>query len=212
MMDIRWIFFDIGSTLVDETQAYDRRARKMLENTEITFRGFDSKRIEFAKQGFDGDTEAIKYFGLRKTPWPSEDEVVYDDARETLETLKNRGYRLGIIANQPAGTAQRLQERGLSEFFDTVIASAEAGVAKPDSRIFEMALNAAECAPSNAVMVGDRLDNDILPAKKLGMKTVWIRKGMSRHQDISLGKGIADRTICALAELNEIFTEAPFMI
>ncbi|MGM9631786.1 MAG: HAD family hydrolase [Eubacteriales bacterium] len=204
-MDIKWIFFDIGSTLVDETKAYDRRAREMIEGTDITFSAFDSKRVELARQGFDGNSEAIKYFGLNKTPWHSEDETPFDDSLETLEILKRRGYNLGIIANQDMGTAKRLDAWGLSEYFDVVVASAEFGIAKPDKLIFEKAFELAECRPHNSVMVGDRLDNDIAPAKSLGMKTVWIRKGLSIYQNIELGKNIADWVIDNLSDLKEIF-------
>ena len=94
-MDAIWIFFDVGSTLVDETEAYNHRAREMIENADIAFSVFDDKRIELAKQGYDGNSEAIKYFGLKKTPWPLEDEIPFEDALDTLESLKKRGYKLG---------------------------------------------------------------------------------------------------------------------
>lgn len=84
-MDIRWLFFDVGSTLVDETAAYHHRAIDMIEGTNISFSAFDSKRIDLAKQGFDGNSEAIKHFGLKKPPWHSEDETPFADASETLE-------------------------------------------------------------------------------------------------------------------------------
>ena len=77
-MNIKWIFFDVGSTLVDETKAYDHRIWDMIENTDITFSSFDAKRIELAKKGFDGNSEAIKYYGLNKTPWHSEDEIPFE--------------------------------------------------------------------------------------------------------------------------------------
>ena len=202
-MEIRWIFFDVGSTLVDETAAYDRR--EMIEGTGIPFPVFDNKRIELAKQGFDGNSEAIRYFGLKKTPWHSEDEVPFSDAYETLEGLKARGYNLGILANQNTGTAQRLDAWGLLKYFAVIAASAELGVAKPDKAIFEKALAFAGCRPQNAVMVGDRLDNDIHPAKSLGMKTVWIRKGLAAYQSADLGKHAADWIIDTLSDLKEIF-------
>lgn len=204
-MDVKWIFFDVGSTLVDETKAYDRRAREMIEETDITFSDFDSKRIELAKLGFDGNSKAIEYFGLKKTPWHSEDENPFDDASETLETLKERGYSLGIIANQVIGTTQRLEAYGLLKYFDVIASSAELGVAKPDKLIFEKAFELANTEPHNSVMVGDRLDNDIRPAKALGMKTVWIRKGLSIYQDKDLGDNIADWIIDNLSDLKEIF-------
>lgn len=205
LLEIRWIFFDVGSTLVDENQAYDHRVREMIAGTDITFSAFDCKRIELAKQGFDGNLEAIKYFGLKKTPWHSEDETPFSDASETLNTLKERGYHLGIIANQVAGTAQRLDAWGLLKYFDVVATSAELGAAKPDKLIFEKAFKLAGCQPQNAVMVGDRLDNDILPAKAFGMRTVWIRRGLSVYQPIDLGKNVADWVIDDLSNLKEIF-------
>ena len=204
-MSVTWIFFDVGSTLVDETEAYNHRAREMIENTDITFSVFDNKRIELAKQGFDGNSEAIKHFELKKTPWHSEDEIPFEDALGTLELLKERGYKLGIIANQSAGTAQRLENWGLLKYFDVVAASAELGVSKPNRLIFEKAIELAGCQLNNTVMVGDRLDNDIIPAKALGMKTVWIRKGLSIYQSVDLGKDIADWVIDNLSDMKVIF-------
>lgn len=204
-MKIKWIFFDVGSTLVDETEAYDHRVRDMIEGTNISFSDFNSKRIELAKQGFDGNSEAIKYFGLKKTPWHTEDEIPFDDAIETLYLLKRRGYNLGVIANQVEGTAQRLEMWGLLQCFDVLATSAELGIAKPDKMIFEKAFELAGCRPQNSVMVGDRLDNDIIPAKALGMRTVWIRKNLSIYQHIDLAKNNADWIIDNLSDLKEIF-------
>lgn len=204
-MKIKWIFFDVGSTLVDETEAYDHRVRDMIEGTNISFSDFNSKRIELAKQGFDGNSEAIKYFGLKKTPWHTEDEIPFDDAIETLYLLKRRGYNLGVIANQVEGTAQRLEIWGLLHCFDVLATSAELGIAKPDKLIFEKAFELAGCRPQNSVMVGDRLDNDIIPAKALGMRTVWIRKNLSIYQHIDLAKNNADWIIDNLSDLKEIF-------
>jgi FMN phosphatase YigB (HAD superfamily) len=54
-------------------------------------------------------------------------------------------------------------------------------------------------------MVGDRLDNDMVPAKAMGMKTVWIKNGLARYQDAELGDGVADYQIETLEELTAIF-------
>lgn len=205
LLDVKWIFFDVGSTLMDETEAYNHRVREMIAGTDITFSAFDSKRIELAKQGVDGNTEAINHFGLKKTPWHWEDEKPFEDAVETLKALVDRGYHLGIIANQVPGTAQRLDAWGLLKYFDVVAASAELGVAKPDPLIFKKALELAGCQPCVSVMVGDRLDNDIRPAKELGMRTGWIRKGLSKYQPVALGKNIADWIIDNLSDLKAIF-------
>ena len=200
----KWIFFDLGSTLIDETEAYDRRAREMIIGTGISFEEFDNKRIELAKKGFDGNSEAINYFRLKKTPWHSEVETLYPGTKEALIYLRNKGYPLGIIANQNPGTSERLAGWDLRDYFDVIAGSAELGVSKPDKQIFEKAFAMANCTAADSIMVGDRLDNDIIPAKSLGMTTVWVRKGLSRYQDPSLGIGIADYLIDDIADIRNI--------
>lgn len=83
---------------------------------------------------------------------------------------------------QSAGTLQRLTAYGLIRHIDLVFSSTEEGISKPDISFYERALKAANCSAQEAVMIGDRLDNDIFPAKKLGMKTVWIKQGFGGLQ------------------------------
>ena len=199
-----WLFFDVGTTLVDETEAYNHRIREVIEGTDITFEQFQEKRIFFAKQNLKGDLEAIKYFGLEKTPWHKEDEVPYPDAEDVLQYLRSHGYKIGVIANQSLGTADRLEKWGLLKYIDVVAASAELGVSKPDRAIFDKALEMAGCTAQEAVMIGDRLDNDIVPAKKLGMKTIWIRQGFAIYQNPQNTEEQPDYIVDSLAELKKI--------
>ncbi|MDE6762471.1 MAG: HAD family hydrolase [Oscillospiraceae bacterium] len=74
----------------------------------------------------------------------------------------------------------------------------------PDRRCFEYALAEVGCAPGEAVMIGDRLDNDISPAKSIGMKTVRIVQGLYSVQKAESGGLFADREINKLSELLEI--------
>ncbi len=200
----KWLFFDIGSTLVDEQKAYDHRIRDMIAGTELTFAEVHAKRVELAKQGMDGNAAVIAYYGLSKTPWHSEDETLYPDAKPILEVLANRGYRLGVLANQNPGLRARLAAWGIADYFAVIASSSELGLAKPGPAIFEKALEMAGCAPSEAVMVGDRLDNDILPAKRAGMHTVWLRTGLAAQQPRVLGAGYADHIVDSLLELEEL--------
>lgn len=204
MNAIRWIFFDIGSTLVDEEEAYNHRIRDMIRGTSITFEQFSEKRIQYAKAGYNGDQKAIEYFALNKTPWHSEDEVPFDDCEETLRTLCDKGYQLGIIANQKPGAKGRLDAWGLGRYFSVIASSAEMGISKPKKEIFTRALAMADCKPENAVMVGDRLDNDIRPAKELGMKTIQIRKGIAVYANPSCGAEVPDFTVDSLSEILNI--------
>ncbi len=202
---MRWLFFDVGSTLVDEQAAYDHRIRDMLQGTGLTFVQVAAKRLELAQVGLDGNAAVIAHYGLTKTPWHSEDERLYPDAPRVLRTLASRGYRLGIVANQNPGLPERLAAWGIGHSFSVIASSAELGLAKPDPAIFEKALEMAGCAPCDAVMIGDRLDNDILPAKQLGMETVRLRQGLAACQPRELGAGYADHTVDSLTDLLEIF-------
>lgn len=201
---IKWVFFDMGATLIDETQAWRHRTRDMLAGTGISFEQFHEKRIAFARQNLNGDAEAIRFFGLAKTPWPQEDEVPYPQAEAILAYLRDRGYGIGVIANQSPGSVERLRGWGLLSYIDVVAASAELGVAKPDRAIFDRALEMAHCTAQEAVMIGDRLDNDVAPAKRLGMAAIWIRQGLAVYQDPQWAEGRADAVVRHLMELKEI--------
>ena len=205
MQSVKWIFFDVGTTLVDETEAYNHRIRDAIEGTDITFEQFQEKRIFFAGQNLKGDLEAIKYFGLEKTPWHKEDEVPYPDAEDVLSFLRSHGYKIGVIANQSLGTEERLEKWGLLKYIDVVAASAELGVAKPDRAIYDKALEMAGCTANEAVMIGDRLDNDICPAKKLGMKAIWIRQGFAIYQNPHNAEYQPDYIVDSLTELKGVF-------
>lgn len=82
---------------------------------------------------------------------------MYVDTVNCLEELGKK-YRIGIIANQELGTAKRLEQYGILKYIDLVVASAEESVAKPDLRIFKIALERSGCKPRNAIMIGDRMD------------------------------------------------------
>ena len=201
---IKWIFFDLGSTLIDETAADTRRIMEMISGTDITEEAYREKRFEMIRKGLNGDLSTIDYFGLTKTPWHSEDEVPYSDVVSTLTELKQRGYKLGVIANQNYGTEQRLNNWNLLQFFDIIAASAELGMAKPDSAIFEWALKQADCSPQNAVMVGDRMDNDMAPANRLGIHTVRLKRGLGAYHEPQSDDEMPEYTISMLAELLDL--------
>ena len=112
---------------------------------------------------------------------------------------------MGIIANQPPGSAQRLARFGLRDCFDVICASAEEGVDKPDPALFRCALTRAGCAPADAVMIGDRTDNDVAPAKSLGMQTVLIRQGYGGYHIVHHEGEAPDATVDSLPELLDIF-------
>ena len=204
MKNIKWLFFDIGSTLIDESIAYRKRIETTVANTDISYDEFYRKMVEISKQNQDAYNSAVAVYGLNKVPWNSDDEIVYPEAEECLRELSKR-YKIGIIANQNPGSRERLEKMGLLKYIDIVIASAEEGVAKPDLRIFKAALSRAACKPEEAVMVGDRIDNDIIPANKIGMTTVWIRQGFGGYAELKTVEEQPDYIVNTLAEITELF-------
>lgn len=203
MKNVKWVFFDVGSTLVDESKVYEERIKTIAETAKVSYEYVYQTALEFYKQNKKGDLETIKLLNVKTPKWRFEDEVLYHEAEECLRKLSEK-YNIGIIANQELGTEKRLKDFGILQYIDLVIASAEEGVAKPDKRIFEVALHRANCKPQYAVMVGDRIDNDIIPAKALGMKTIWIKQGFGKYWNKSTEREQADYEVNNLSEILEI--------
>ncbi len=200
--NIKWLFFDMGSTLIDESTCYERRLRHIADYAGIKFEQIYEKAVSLYKNNQKGDLVLSEQYGT-KLPWPFESEFLYDDTISCLEKLHGK-YKIGIIANQNAGSEERLEKFGILKYIDLVIASAEEGVAKPDKRIFEIALTKAVCIPEQAIMIGDRIDNDIIPAKAIGMKTIWIKQGFGGLWTIQKEDEKADYCIANLTELCDL--------
>lgn len=101
---------------------------------------------------------------------------VIDGAFEILENLRKMGYRLALIANDDSiGARNIISANGLEDKFAAIIISEEIGIEKPDGRIFTTALDKLGVEPENAVMVGNRIDTDIVGANRLGMKSIQFK-------------------------------------
>ena len=196
----KWIFFDIGSTLVEESAVYENRIEEITQSNNIDKNEFVAKVIQRAQTDPRPIMSVAKDYGVKVPAWRHDLEVLYPDTKELLQRLSEK-YKIGIIANQDFGTEQRLTDFNVHQYINLVIASAEEGVAKPDLRIFQIALARAECKPEEAIMVGDRLDNDIIPANKIGMTTVWIKHGFGGYAELKEIEEHPDYTINNLNDL-----------
>ena len=90
-------------------------------------------------------------------------------AVETLRTLAARGLKIALVSNYDSRLHRVAAELGLAPFFDAVIVSSEVGWAKPSPRIYAAALDALGVAPGEALMVGDRLREDVAGARAAGL-------------------------------------------
>ena len=115
---IEWLFFDVGSTLVDESKANEHRVRDAIEGTDISYAQVYTQAVQLAKQGGAESLKSVlSSLGLPITPWHREDEVIYPDAAECLARIHGK-YKTGVIANQSLGTADRMDQYGLSQYLD----------------------------------------------------------------------------------------------
>jgi putative hydrolase of the HAD superfamily len=110
-------------------------------------------------------------------------------------------YRLGIIANQPSSVKDALRRDGVADYFEVWGVSDDVGLEKPDPALFTHALRAAGVDPSRSVMVGDRLDYDVRPAKAAGMRAVWVLRGEAPDDPTPEQLAEADGAVRGLDEL-----------
>ncbi|MEM2001741.1 MAG: HAD family hydrolase, partial [Candidatus Methanomethylicaceae archaeon] len=106
---------------------------------------------------------------------------VRPEAKKVIPQLAER-YELALAANQPPKALELLDEAGLLPFFRFKEVSETMGIAKPRPLFFRMILDTLGVRPEEAVMVGDRLDHDILPARLLGLYTIHVLLGPYRKQ------------------------------
>lgn len=177
----RWVCLDVGETLIDETRIFATWA-DVLGVPRFTFaavlggmlaRGGDYLDV-FTALGIDDwrkhDAQVQETFGGFRAG------DLYPDALSSIAALRERGYRLAVIANQPARRDAELRALGVVP--DVMAMSEALAVSKPDPAFFATALRLmGGPAPSEVAYVGDRIDNDVLPSAAAGMRSVWLRRG-----------------------------------
>ena len=202
-----FIFFDLGQTLINEwgfINYFDQRFFEILNGfgARINLRNYRTIRdnvIRNRKIAHGGIRELIievcklicqqGYENIIVKKLEPELEAarrnffcLFDDAEQTLSSLALQ-YDLGIIANQPMDILKILEYFKIEQFFKVILLSSEVKIRKPDLEIFHLAMNLAKRSPENCIMIGDRLDTDISPANKLGMKTIRTTDSLFKLQE-----------------------------
>ncbi len=207
----RWVCLDVGETLIDETRIWGTWA-DVLGVPRLTF----FAALGAVVLGQRDHREVLEWFGgpawrdrsseveTRYGGFQAED--LYPDALRTIEALRGAGYRVAVLANQPAVRHMQLEALGVRP--DLMAMSEELGVHKPDPAFFRRAFELmGDPDPADVAYVGDRIDNDLRPARAAGMRAVWIRRGPwgVLHEDRD---GSAHLTVRTLDELVERIGEA----
>jgi HAD superfamily hydrolase (TIGR01549 family) len=209
---IRSIVFDVGETLLDDTREYAAWAdwigvpRHTFSAVlgAVTAEGRNNaETFQYFVPGFDllAERRRREEAGAGEQ---IEDKDLYPDVRPALADLQARGLWVGIAGNQTARAAQLL--RALDLPVDAVATSGEWGVAKPEPEFFDRVVEFAPGERSEIAYVGDHRDNDVIPAHKAGLRTVFVRRGPWGHlwADDPVVNNTATWLIRSLAELPDL--------
>lgn len=230
---ISWIFFDVGGTIFDEEPVYRYQEDIVFElldkyGCEVTEKEFASAKraarryylpryVNHLIWIFTEELERYEQIcgeyekRLNKTSYKTFKSLVQPlpGMRDLLMDLSQR-YGLGIIGNQPAIVRRRLEDEELIDLFHVHAISSELSMRKPDLRFFQGALAMAQCSPDEAAMVGDRLDNDVYPARSLGLTTVRLKSGPHRHQPVLSPEFLPHYTVKSTHELAKLMMSEEF--
>lgn len=120
---------------------------------------------------FDAFFAALYAHFATAAPW-----VVYPDVKPALERWQRMGIPLGVLSNFDSRLYAVLQALDLAPFFTSITLSTQVGAAKPDPKIFAIALQQHHCSPADAWHIGDSLEEDYQAAKAVGMRGIWLRR------------------------------------
>lgn len=174
-MPLKAAFFDVGETLVEE----ERWWRVLAERSGLQPHVVWAALGVTIERGEEHDA-LWGHLGIdRPATWwddlPYDLGDLYPDAIACLEGVRALGLLVGIIGNQTAVLEQWAREAALPA--DVISSSASLGVRKPDPRFFQRVVGLAGCAPEEVAYVGDRVDNDVVPAAAAGLVAVHVRRG-----------------------------------
>ena len=224
--EIEWVFVDVGGPIVDDGRwvAYLERALAA-RLRELGYDATDEKVARYRDEAVksrvarptvavltrfvDDEAAAVEVFrsiyrDLKNAP----DETfvglnaVREGAPEGLARLAER-YMLATVTNNINEVANLLDRVGVGKYFDFHWISEAAGCAKPAPEFFAGALARAGCEPHSGLIVGDRLDNDVGPAKRLGMWTARVGGDHFAWQEPADESEIPDFEAANLLELAE---------
>lgn len=215
---IRWIFFDAGDTLLDERESMSdwcAQVAAALAKREHAASAADvwaARQRAYAAFAPDVLAQILENLSIpageavvfKQAAYRHELERPFPGVTDVLNRLAPR-FQLGVIANQAAGTQQRLCNHGWRGLFQLCISSAEENLRKPDPAIFRMALDRAGCRADRAVMIGDRLDNDVAPAQSVGMRTIRVRQGLAAVQEPRDPSQVPDLTVARVSDIPPLF-------
>ncbi|MDR0845429.1 MAG: HAD family hydrolase [Tannerella sp.] len=130
--------------------------------------------------------------------------IAVEHARPIIEELSER-YPLVLVSNFYGNITSVLKDFRLDAFFPGIIESAVVGIRKPDPQIFRLGVERLQLPADKVVVIGDSYDKDILPARSIGCKTVWLKN--TGWKESTGDETEADVTISGFTELKPLFKQ-----
>ncbi len=179
---------------LDELGAEHQRILELLHHeVALGRRTVDDARIEryrrlFAYAGADGTHSSAAAELHRRVYHASRRRV--PGALELMRALHGRVRIVVVTNNTVAEQTEKLATFGFTALVDALVTSEEIGAAKPDGRIFAAALQRVDCAPGDAVMLGDSWTHDVLGATRAGISAIWFNRTGAAHPDPDVARQI----------------------
>lgn len=195
------IFLDAGGVILDETEHENRRAEltvKLISNINKSYNiekywsdvnlAVDTYITQIYNFIFWKNTQNIDlYNNIKKEYSIAWKEMnipltLMEGLKEVLNNLSEK-YNIGILGQYNADIIKILNKSNLLKYFKYTETQEKYKITKPDPRYFELILKSANVKPEDSIMVGDRIDKDIIPAKQVGMKfCIRIKTGIHKNQ------------------------------
>jgi|ERR1700733_13162897 len=145
--------------------------------------------IILAKYGVVASSEKLRDLAVHYRSKYQLSRRAVPGAKELLHALRHRSLKTAIISNNLVEEQMdKLQHCELLNLLDSLTISEEAGFAKPDPRIFEIALDRLQCKPDESIMIGDSWENDILGARNAGISSIWYNCYLTELPDTSFSE------------------------
>ena len=199
---MKFVIFDLYGTLMnihtDEERPsfWEKLAKSLNKYKEYTALELREEYLKLCEE-FQKEREEIEILDVFHILYPTADsnEIAivfrklstdfihpYFGVKRLLKTLRKEGYKIYLLSNAQASfTRWELNKFKLVPFFDGIFLSSDLGIKKPNMEYYKTLIEKYSIEVDNAVMIGNDYKNDILPAKELGLKTIYIESNQSYY-------------------------------
>jgi len=214
------VFLDAGGVILDESEHEEARAVLVVEVLSPVVPGYSVSRY------FSDVEEAVivlcpsayqyvfwkylkndrplfdKLFGSFKEKWKERKPSL-----KLTQELENevraicRDFKLGIAGQYGKDVLELLEKESILNCFAYHFTQDDFPITKPDPRYYEQIMKKCRVDPKESIMVGDRIDKDIIPARQVGMKTILVRAGFYKNQQPRIPFEIPDVVLDSISAL-----------